>query len=522
MIRGGKTQRLVNRIENVALFNVQGTGVPGITGVIFAAVENSGANVILISKASSEHTVCFAVHEKDVTAVAEALDSGNHQDLPAGGLTKVQIILSCSILKIGQKMEHSTGVGVSLLSALEKDNINVLAIAQGYSEYDISVVLKKEDCTRALSAFYSRCFLSKTIMAMGIVGPGLIGATLLDQLRDQAAILKEDFNIDLRVMGITSSRTMVLCDQGIDLSGWRELQKETGEMADLEKFTQHLHENQLSSNMVMVDCTADSNVASRYYDWLHKGIHVITPNKKANSGPLDKYLKLRSLQRQSHTHYFYEATVGAGLPIISTLRGLQETGDKILRIEGVFSGTLSYIFNSFKGERAFSEVVAEAKQAGYTEPDPRDDLSGTDVARKVIILARESGLKLELADIPVQSLVPEPLQTSSTAEQFMQQLPQFDQDMARERHDAETVGEVLRYVGVVDAVNNKGSVELRRYKKDHPFARLSGSDNIISFTATRYKDHPLIIIGPGAGAQVTAGGVFSDILRLASYLGAPS
>ncbi|MQM01003.1 hypothetical protein Taro_033758 [Colocasia esculenta] len=228
------------------------------------------------------------------------------------------------------------------------------------------------------------------------------------------------------------------------------------------------------------------------------------------------------LQRRSYTHYFYEATVGAGLPIISTLRGLLETGDKILQIEGIFSGTLSYIFNNFVGARAFSDVVAEAKQAGYTEPDPRDDLSGTDVARKVIILARESGLKLELSDIPVQSLVPEPLRATASAEEFMQQLPKFDEELSKERNDAEAVGEVLRYVGVVDAINARGRVELRRYKKDHPFAQLSGSDNIIAFTTLRYKDQPLIVRGPGAGAQVTAGGIFSDLLRLASYLGAPS
>ncbi|WJX71109.1 Bifunctional aspartokinase/homoserine dehydrogenase 1, chloroplastic [Trifolium repens] len=231
-----------------------------------------------------------------------------------------------------------------------------------------------------------------------------------------------------------------------------------------------------------------------------------------------QYLKLRALQRQSYTHYFYEATVGAGLPIVSTLRGLLETGDKILQIEGIFSGTLSYIFNNFKDGRAFSEVVGEAKEAGFIEPDPRDDLSGTDVARKVIILARESGLKLELSNIPVESLVPEPLRACASAQEFMQQLPKFDPEFAKKQEDADNAGEVLRYVGVVDVTNQKGVVELRRYKKDHPFAQLSGSDNIIAFTTRRYKNQPLIVRGPGAGAQVTACGIFSDILRLASYL----
>lgn len=513
-------------IDNVALVNVEGTGmagVPGTASAIFGAVKDVGANVIMISQASSEHSVCFAVPEKEVTAVAEALKSRFHEALNAGRLSQVAVIRNCSILAaVGQKMASTPGVSATLFNALAKANINVRAIAQGCSEYNITVVIKREDCIRALRAVHSRFYLSKTTIAMGIIGPGLIGATLLDQLRDQAAFLKEDFNIDLRVMGITGSRTMLLSDVEIDLSKWRELVKDKGEVADLEKFTQHVHGNNFIPNTVLVDCTADSSVASCYHDWLRRGIHVITPNKKANSGPLDQYSKLRALQRQSYTHYFYEATVGAGLPIISTLRGLLETGDKILRIEGIFSGTLSYIFNNFIGTRAFSDVVAEAKQAGYTEPDPRDDLSGTDVARKVIILARESGLKLELSDIPVQSLVPQPLRASASVEEYMQRLPQFDSEMARERQEAEDAGDVLRYVGVVDAVSEEGRVELRRYKKDHPFAQLSGSDNIIAFTTKRYKEQPLIVRGPGAGAQVTAGGIFSDILRLASYLGAPS
>ncbi|KAL8170616.1 hypothetical protein V2J09_022420 [Rumex salicifolius] len=513
-------------IDNLALINVEGTGMAGVPGTassIFSVVKDVGANVVMISQASSEHSVCFALPEEEVKVVAEALKSRFREALQAGRLSQVAIIPNCSILAtVGQRMASTPGVSATLFDALAKANINVRAIAQGCSEYNVTVVVKREDCIRALRAAHSRFYLSRTTIAMGIIGPGLIGATLLDQLRDQAAVLKEDFNIDLRVMGITSSKKMVLSDTCIDLSNWRELQSTQGQTADMDKFVEHVHRNHFIPNTVIVDCTADSYIASHYNDWLCRGIHIITPNKKANSGPLDQYLKLRALQRRSYTHYFYEATVGAGLPIISTLRGLLETGDKILSIEGIFSGTLSYIFNSFREGRNFSDVVSETKDKGYTEPDPRDDLSGMDVARKVIILARESGLRLELEDIPVENLVPEPLRASASADEFMKQLPQFDPDWAKKQADAENAGEVLRYVGVVDVENQKGSVKLGSYKKDHPFAQLSGSDNIIAFTTMRYKDQPLIVRGPGAGAQVTAGGIFSDVLRLASYLGAPS
>lgn len=513
-------------IDNVALVNVEGTGmagVPGTASAIFGSVKDVGANVIMISQASSEHSVCFAVPEKEVGAVAEALNKRFKEALDAGRLSQVEVVSDCSILAaVGQRMASTPGVCATLFNALAKANINVRAIAQGCSEYNITVVVKREDSIRALRAVHSRFYLSKTTLAVGIIGPGLIGGTLLDQLRDQAAVLKEEFNIDLRVMGIIGSNAMVLSDLGIDLQTWRELQKEKGQPADLEMFIQHVHGNNFIPNTVIVDCTADSGVATNYYQWLRKGMHIITPNKKANSGPLEQYLRLRELQRQSYTHYFYEATVGAGLPIISTLRGLLETGDKIIKIEGIFSGTMSYIFNNFSGRETFSQIVTKAKEAGYTEPDPRDDLSGMDVARKVIILARECGLKLELQDIPVQSLVPEPLQVCTSVEEFLNKLPEFDHEMTKQREDADSSAEVLRYVGVVDTLDNKGHVELRRYSKAHPFAQLYGSDNIIAFTTTRYHKQPLIVRGPGAGAEVTAGGVFSDILRLASYLGAPS
>lgn len=513
-------------IDNLALVNVEGTGMAGVPGTasdIFGAVKDVGANVIMISQASSEHSICFAVPDKEVKAVSNILQSRFRQALGAGRLSQVEVVHNCSILAaVGQKMASTPGVSATLFDALAKANINVRAIAQGCSEYNITVVLKQDDCVRALRAAHSRFYLSKTTLAVGLIGPGLIGGTLLDQLRDQAAVLKESFNIDLRVMGISGTKSMALSNSGIDLTRWREHLKEKAEKADLKRFVRNVQENHFFPNTVLVDCTADSDVANHYCEWLQKGIHVITPNKKANSGPLDGYLKLRKLQRKSYTHYFYEATVGAGLPIIRTLQGLLETGDKILQIEGIFSGTLSYIFNNFKGTRSFSDVVTEAKLAGYTEPDPRDDLSGSDVARKVIILARESGLKLELSDIPVQNLVPEQLRDCASSEEFMQKLPNFDDRFSKERNDAEAAGEVLRYVGVVDAVHNEGVVELRRYAKTHPFAQLWGSDNIIAFTTQRYKEQPLIVRGPGAGAEVTAGGVFSDILRLASYLGAPS
>lgn len=412
-------------------------------------------------------------------------------------------------------------MSAKFFGALGKAGINIRAIAQGSSERNISVVIDAQDSTRALRAVHAGLYLSDQTLSVGIIGPGLIGQALLKQLETQAAVLKTESHIDLRVRGIMNSSRMLLNDpkEGprIELNTWKERFENTSKPADLEVFVSHIQADHLP-HCVLIDCTSSEQVAARYPEWLSRGIHVITPNKKANSRDGGFYKRLRKLGRNTNTHYLYEATVGAGLPVITTLRDLIQTGDRILEIEGVLSGTLSYLFNSFDGKKPFSEIVQEAQKKGFTEPDPRDDLSGRDVARKLIILAREIGLELELDQISVQSLVPLPLQQASTVDEFLKRLPEFDVSFESLRREAARDGEVLRYVGSVRA-QGPSTVELKRYPLSHPFARISKSDNIIAFRTVRYVEQPLIVQGPGAGPEVTAGGVFADLLRLTAYLG---
>lgn len=268
----------------------------------------------------------------------------------------------------------------------------------------------------------------------------------------------------------------------------------------------------------IIDCTASAEIASRYHDWLSQGIHVITPNKKANSGDLDSYRALQQAARRANAHYFYETTVGAALPVIQTLRDLVQTGDEVRRIEGVFSGTLSYLFNSFDGSTPFSEIVRAAREKGYTEPDPREDLSGMDVARKVVILAREMGVDASLDDMRIESLIPSGLEEGGVDE-FLDRLAGHDDEMLAVVEEARSSGQVLRFVGTIDPLEGC-QVSLRSYDSDHPFARIRLTDNIVAFQTARYADNPLVVQGPGAGPDVTAGGVFADLLRLANYLGA--
>lgn len=513
-------------IDNVSLINVEGTGmvgVPGTAATIFSVMRDANINVIMISQASSEHSVCFAVKGTDSAKAVAALRKRFSDAISAGRISAVEGIDECCILAaVGQQMASRRGVAATMFAALAKANVNVRAIAQGCSEYNITALINQKDAVRALRAVHGRFYLKALPIGVGLVGPGLIGGTFLQQIEEQLEKLQNVYKLDIRVLGIASSSKMLLSDGPIDLGKWREEFSSKAEPVDLGRFAEHLSSNYVP-NTVIVDATASDGPPAHYLDWMRRGIHVITPNKKLNSGPLARYAELKAHQRTSYIHFFYEATVGAGLPVIATLQHLVGSGDRVDRIEGIFSGTLSYIFNTFGTDgRNFSEVVAAARAAGYTEPDPRDDLAGADVARKVTILARECGMEVELDQVPVQSLVPEALRGCASAEEYMARLPEHDAEMGKMLAEAEAAGECLRYVGVVDMTSGKGSVELRRYPKDHAFAQLTGSDNIIAFTTQRYSKQPLIIRGPGAGAEVTAGGVFSDLLRLAAYLGAPS
>ncbi|KAL6783911.1 AHD1 [Auxenochlorella protothecoides x Auxenochlorella symbiontica] len=513
-------------IDGVSLVNVEGTGmvgVPGTASAIFATMRDAGVNVIMISQASSEHSICFAVKAADSARAVDALRARFQEAIAAGRISCVAALDDCCVLAaVGSAMASRRGVAATMFAALAQANINVRAIAQGCSEYNITALIDARESVRALRAVHGRFYMQALTIGLGLIGPGLIGSTFLQQIQDQAAKLRDEYHLDIRVLAIASSKRMLLSDDAIDLAAWRGELEARGEPLDEERFAAHLSDNFIP-NVVALDCTAAEGPSERYLEWMRRGIHIITPNKKMNSGSLERYRALKRHQRSSFIHYLYEGTVGAGLPVIATLQHLVQSGDRVQRIEGIFSGTLSYIFNTFgTDDRPFSEVVKEAKAAGYTEPDPRDDLAGTDVARKVTILGREAGLPLELDDVAVESLVPAPLRSLPTAADFLARLPEHDAEMDAALQAARAAGECLRFVGVVDVAGREGRVELRRYPTSHPFAQLSGSDNIIAFTTQRYAAQPMIIRGPGAGAEVTAGGVFSDLLRLAAYLGAPS
>jgi aspartokinase/homoserine dehydrogenase 1 len=507
-------------VDGIALVNVEGTGMIGVPGVakrLFGALGEVGVSVVMISQASSEHSICFAIPEAQAALARKTVERAFFAELHHNQIQTIEVMENCSILAaVGDNMVDHPGVAGKFFRALGKARVNIRAIAQGSSERNISTVIDGADSRRALRAVHAAFYLSNQTISIGVIGCGLIGGTFLDQLKTQMETLRKEFKIDLRVRGILNSKVMILNEQGRTLAGWRESVKESSLPADLEKFVAHVQADHLP-HAVILDCTSSAELTTQYPGWLERGIHIITPNKKANTGTMEFYRTLRSITRATGRHYLYETTVGAGLPIINTLRDLVQTGDQVLKIEGVLSGTLSYIFNTFDGTKPFSEIVREARGKGFTEPDPRDDLSGMDVGRKLVILAREMGLDLELEDVRIESLVPESLREGSV-EEFLNRLVEHDQAMVDLLMEARGRDEVLRYVGVV---NPEGgcSVELKSYPRSHAFAGTSGSDNIVAFKTQRYHTQALIVQGPGAGPDVTAGGVFGDLLRLASYLG---
>lgn len=510
----------ITSIDPVALVNLEGAGmigVPGTANRLFGALRDAGISVILISQGSSEHSICFAIPAVQAAKAEQAVRRAFDAELRDGQIQRVDVGQGlCILAVVGDGMAGAHGIAAKVFNSLGDAAINVRAIAQGASERNISLVVDGRYAAKALRAVHAAFYLSPNTLSIGLIGPGIVGKALLAQLATQVDRLRA-LNLDLRLRGIADSKRMLLAESAIDLASAAERLAAAGEPLDLERFVAHCQADYIP-HCVLIDCTASASIGSRYRDWLGRGIHIVTPNKKANSGAFPDYIALKEAARSAGSHYLYEATVGAGLPVIQTLRDLCATGDAVTSIEGIFSGTLAYLFNVFDGQEPFSAIVRTAKQKGYTEPDPRDDLSGMDVARKLIILGREMGLELELEDVEVRGLVPEALGACGV-EEFMARLPELDRDMAVQLEEARAEGQVLRYIGRIDAAG-RATVGLTRLDGRHAFANIALTDNVVRFATQRYCDNPLIVQGPGAGPEVTAGGVFADLLRLSAYLGA--
>jgi aspartokinase/homoserine dehydrogenase 1 len=411
-------------------------------------------------------------------------------------------------------MQGHPGISGKMFGVLGRHNINISAIAQGASERNISCVIDTAEQSRALNIIHAAFFERRKRLALFVIGIGNIGGTLLRQLHEQRRyLLSRGFHVT--VIGLANSKRFVLDGSGINLGRWREKLAASRRRMDPRILAREIAKLELTDAAV-VDCTAADTIVRAYPDFVHANLHIITPNKRANVLPWQQYVSLMDLLRVRQIYFFDEANVGAGLPVMSTIRDLIASGDIIRKVEGIFSGTLSFLFNSFDGGTPFSALVQTAHQKGLTEPDPRADLAGEDVARKLLILARQTGSKMEIGDVRVQSLVPKNLAVGSFSERFFTVFAEYDSVMEARLKRAQSRGAVLRYVGTLEGGNARAGI--KEFSRDHPIAATKGSDNIIAFTTKRYAHTPLVVQGPGAGADVTAMGVFSDILKLLNYL----
>jgi aspartokinase/homoserine dehydrogenase 1 len=509
----------ISSIDEIALLRIQGSGMTGIAGIgrrVFSALAEEEINVLMVTQASSEYSLCLAVHPGSAAAAKRLIENELRFEIREHQIESVVIEGDLSaVAVVGANMRKKTGISGKLFQALGRNGINVVAIAQGSSELNISTIVSKADEAKALNALHDAFFLSGTkSLHLFIVGTGLIGGALLRQIAAQREFLLRAQSLDVRVEAVANSRKMMFDGGGSLGREWKKKLASAGSAMHLESYVRRMREMNLP-NSVFVDCTASDALVARYNTVLESSISVVTPNKKANAGRYELYERLHRTALRHNVRFLYETNVGAGLPIINTINDLIAGGDRILRIDGVLSGTLSYLFNSFTVGRSFAGVVAEARRKGYTEPDPRDDLNGLDVGRKLLILARESGHPLELKDIRVRPLIPGRLRNTGNVERFMKDLPSLDAEYARERDAALREGKVLRYIASFS--RGKAEVSLKRVGPDNPCYALSGSDIIIALTTANCRDQPIVIKGPGAGADVTATGVLADIIRISFH-----
>jgi aspartokinase/homoserine dehydrogenase 1 len=514
--------RGISSMNNIALLRIQGTGMVGVAGFssrLFGSLARKKISVILITQSSSEYSICFAVMPKDADTAAKLIKDEFQWEIQSGAIDKPVIEKDLSIIAVvGERMKQSPGIAGKVFHALGRNGVNIVAIAQGSSELNISAVIPSQDEKKALNAIHEAFFLSGLrSVNLFLIGIGLIGGTLLEQIAAQKDILADEHKIRINLVGVANSRKMIFNANGINPKKVKSLldTSDAAEFFNLEEFVKKMDKLNLP-NSAFCDCTASDKVPSQYLNILKCAIPVVTPNKRANSGAYQLYQQLTSYSRDRGIPYLYETTVCAGLPVISTLRDFTLSGDKVRRIEAVLSGTLSFIFNNFDGSKAFSELVMDAKQKGYTEPDPRDDLNAMDAARKALILARECGMQIEADAVTIEPILPAACFEAPNVDAFFAELKKHDDEFEARRANSAKTGKQLRYIAIVE--NGKAVLSLREEAPESPFRSLVDSDNIVVVTSDRYSTLPLVVKGPGAGAQVTAGGVFADIVRIARTL----
>lgn len=514
----GKTVRGISHIENIALLSLEGPGMVGIPGIskrFFEVLSQSDISVVMITQASSEHSICVGVSENDVSSAVQSINDAFSYHINSGKIKPVIEERDLAIIAlVGDNMKSHQGLSGKMFSTLGRNNVNIRAIAQGASERNISTVINKEDIKKALNALHEE-FFEENIKQLNlyVMGVGNVGGKFLNQIKQQKKFLIDNLKLNIRVIGISNSRTMLFDEDGISLKKWKELLAQ-GEKADKTKFFNEINRLNLR-NSIFVDNTASSEVSATYNAYLKNSISVVTCNKIACSSEYANYLELKALARAYNAPFLFETNVGAGLPIIDTLKHLIASGDKVQKIQAVLSGSLNFVFNNFNTTTTFHDVVKQAQEEGYTEPDPKIDLSGIDVMRKILILARESGNHLEIEDIQNQAFLPQESLDTANNDAFFSSLIKHEASFQKIYKKAADGNSKLKYVAQFE--NGKASVGLQEIPKDHDFYNLEGSDNIVLFYTERYPNQPMIIKGAGAGADVTASGIFADIIRIGNF-----
>jgi bifunctional aspartokinase / homoserine dehydrogenase 1 len=507
----------ISSISGITLVTLQGIGMVGVTGIsmrLFSALAKVNVNVILISQASSENSISVAIDEHAVDLAENAIRNEFEKEILAGQINKIEMENNLSIVAIvGQNMKHTTGIAGKLFSTMGKSGVNIIAIAQGASELNISWVVKNDELRKTLNSVHESFFLSENIeLNVFLMGIGTVGGNLLQQLQIQQKKLLKEKHLKIKLTGIANSKKMVFSRDGIDILKYKESLEKSDNVSTLQGFADEVKAMNIY-NSVFVDCTASDEVATLYKDILNSNISIVTANKVAASSNYENYSEIKKIAKQKGVKFLFETNVGAGLPIINTLNDLVNSGDKILKIEAVLSGTLNFIFNTISVEIPLSQTIRMAKDEGFSEPDPRIDLSGVDVARKILILARESGYQTEMDEIKINKFVPDSYFEGSLDE-FWETISELDTEFEQNRIRLENENKKWRFVAKFE--NGKSEVGLQEVDSKHPFYDLEGSNNLVMYTTERYHEFPMLIKGYGAGASVTAAGVFADLIKVSN------